>query len=156
MVLQDIYSLQNRCYVTSLVALLTGISSTTTSQKMLRRGARRLLLLLLAPLFGNVLLRCPEMTPLVCVSCIGDAEHKAVNLLPFALDCVWLWRQLAISTTLTLKLSSLRRMGCRCVELVCDVIKHSRNPNVIVSRNGRELLECPMCLVPMYPPVHQE
>uniref|UniRef100_A0A8R7K000 E3 ubiquitin-protein ligase Sina-like RING finger domain-containing protein n=1 Tax=Triticum urartu TaxID=4572 RepID=A0A8R7K000_TRIUA len=95
------------------------------------------------------------MTPLVCVSCIGDAEHKAVNLLPFALDCVWLWRQLAISTTLTLKLSSLRRMGCRCVELVCDVIKHSRNPNVIVSRNGRELLECPMCLVPMYPPVHQ-
>uniref|UniRef100_A0A8R7JXD8 Uncharacterized protein n=1 Tax=Triticum urartu TaxID=4572 RepID=A0A8R7JXD8_TRIUA len=102
MVLQDIYSLQNRCYVTSLVALLTGISSTTTSQKM-----------------------------------------------------VWLWRQLAISTTLTLKLSSLRRMGCRCVELVCDVIKHSRNPNVIVSRNGRELLECPMCLVPMYPPVHQ-
>lgn len=41
------------------------------------------------------------------------------------------------------------------IELVCGVIKHSRNPNVMVSRNGRELLECPMCLVPMYPPIHQ-
>ena len=41
------------------------------------------------------------------------------------------------------------------IELVCGVIKHSRNPNVMVSRNGRELLECPMCLVPMYSPIHQ-
>ena len=41
------------------------------------------------------------------------------------------------------------------VELVCDVIKHSRNPDVIDSRNGGELFECPMCLVPMYPPIHQ-
>ena len=40
-------------------------------------------------------------------------------------------------------------------ELVGDVIEHSRKPNVIVSSNVRELLECPMCLVPMYPPIHQ-
>ena len=40
-------------------------------------------------------------------------------------------------------------------ELVGDVIEHSRKRNVIVSTNVHELLECPVCLVPMYPPIHR-
>ena len=40
-------------------------------------------------------------------------------------------------------------------ELVGDLIEHSPKPNVIVSSNVRELLECPVCLVAMYPPIHQ-
>ena len=40
-------------------------------------------------------------------------------------------------------------------ELVGDVTEHSRKPNVIVSTNVRELLECPVCLVHMYPLIHQ-
>ncbi|XBH64760.1 hypothetical protein VPH35_118458 [Triticum aestivum] len=40
-------------------------------------------------------------------------------------------------------------------ELIGDVIEHSRKRNVIVSTNVRELLECPVCLVHMYPPIHQ-
>jgi E3 ubiquitin-protein ligase SIAH1 len=40
-------------------------------------------------------------------------------------------------------------------ELVGDLIQHSPKPNMIVSSNVRELLECPVCLVAMYPPIHQ-
>lgn len=40
-------------------------------------------------------------------------------------------------------------------ELVGDHIQHSPKPNVMVSSNVRELLECPVCLNAMYPPIHQ-
>ncbi|KAM3207339.1 hypothetical protein ACQJBY_062515 [Aegilops geniculata] len=41
------------------------------------------------------------------------------------------------------------------IELVGDVIELSGKPNVTVSTNVHELLECPVCLVPMYPPIHR-
>uniref|UniRef100_A0A0E0ANT3 RING-type E3 ubiquitin transferase n=5 Tax=Oryza TaxID=4527 RepID=A0A0E0ANT3_9ORYZ len=40
-------------------------------------------------------------------------------------------------------------------ELVDDHTQHSPKPNAMVSGNVRELLECPVCLNAMYPPIHQ-
>jgi len=40
-------------------------------------------------------------------------------------------------------------------ELVGDHIQHSPKPNVASYGNVRELLECPVCLSAMYPPIHQ-
>jgi E3 ubiquitin-protein ligase SIAH1 len=40
-------------------------------------------------------------------------------------------------------------------ELVGGHIPHSPKPNVVVSSSVRELLECPVCLSAMYPPIHQ-
>lgn len=47
-------------------------------------------------------------------------------------------------------------------EAMMDVIEHVNDPaqnvakpNVAVSSNVRDLLECPVCLNAMYPPIHQ-
>ncbi|KAK8445888.1 hypothetical protein SEVIR_9G403700v4 [Setaria viridis] len=40
-------------------------------------------------------------------------------------------------------------------ELAGDHIQHPPKPNVVVSSSVRELLECPVCLSAMYPPIHQ-
>jgi len=40
-------------------------------------------------------------------------------------------------------------------ELVGEHIQHSPKPNVTSYGNVRELLECPVCLSAMYPPIHQ-
>jgi E3 ubiquitin-protein ligase SIAH1 len=40
-------------------------------------------------------------------------------------------------------------------ELVGDHIHHSPKPNVTSYGNVRDLLECPVCLSAMYPPIHQ-
>ncbi|CAL4914435.1 unnamed protein product [Urochloa decumbens] len=40
-------------------------------------------------------------------------------------------------------------------ELASDHIQHPPKPNVVVSSSVRELLECPVCLSAMYPPIHQ-
>ncbi|XP_006650093.1 E3 ubiquitin-protein ligase DIS1 [Oryza brachyantha] len=40
-------------------------------------------------------------------------------------------------------------------ELAGDPVPHSPKPNVVVSSSVRELLECPVCLSAMYPPIHQ-
>jgi E3 ubiquitin-protein ligase SIAH1 len=40
-------------------------------------------------------------------------------------------------------------------ELLGDHIQHSPKPNVTSYGNVRELLECPVCLSVMYPPIHQ-
>lgn len=40
-------------------------------------------------------------------------------------------------------------------EHVNDHIQHSAKPNVAVASNVLELLECPVCLNAMYPPIHQ-
>lgn len=39
--------------------------------------------------------------------------------------------------------------------VVGDHIRHSPKSNVVVASNVRELLECPVCLNAMYPPIHQ-
>lgn len=41
------------------------------------------------------------------------------------------------------------------VELPGDHTQHPPKPNVVVSSSVRELLECPVCLSAMYPPIHQ-
>lgn len=40
-------------------------------------------------------------------------------------------------------------------ELVGDHIQLTLKPNVVASSRVRELLECPVCLSAMYPPIHQ-
>ncbi|KAM2004469.1 hypothetical protein ACFX15_027913 [Malus domestica] len=40
-------------------------------------------------------------------------------------------------------------------ESVNDATLKTLKPNVMVSSNVRELLECPVCLNAMYPPIHQ-
>ena len=40
-------------------------------------------------------------------------------------------------------------------ETVNDPIQYSPKSNISVSSNVRELLECPVCLNAMYPPIHQ-
>jgi E3 ubiquitin-protein ligase SIAH1 len=40
-------------------------------------------------------------------------------------------------------------------ELVGNHIPHSPKSNVVVSKSVQELLECPVCLSAMYPPIHQ-
>ncbi|CAD6203660.1 unnamed protein product [Miscanthus lutarioriparius] len=40
-------------------------------------------------------------------------------------------------------------------ELPGDHTQHPPKPNVVVSSSVRELLECPVCLSAMYPPIHQ-
>jgi hypothetical protein len=40
-------------------------------------------------------------------------------------------------------------------ELAGDHVQHPPKPNVVVSSSVRELLECPVCLSAMYPPIHQ-
>lgn len=40
-------------------------------------------------------------------------------------------------------------------ESVNDPTSNALKPNVIVSSSVRELLECPVCLNAMYPPIHQ-
>lgn len=40
-------------------------------------------------------------------------------------------------------------------EHVNDPSQNVQKPNVIVSSSVRELLECPVCLNAMYPPIHQ-
>lgn len=40
-------------------------------------------------------------------------------------------------------------------ESVNDPASNALKPNVIVSSSVRELLECPVCLNAMYPPIHQ-
>jgi E3 ubiquitin-protein ligase SIAH1 len=40
-------------------------------------------------------------------------------------------------------------------ELVGDHIPLTPKPNVVASSSVRELLECPVCLSAMYPPIHQ-
>lgn len=40
-------------------------------------------------------------------------------------------------------------------ELVNDHIQTALKPNGTVSSSVRELLECPVCLNAMYPPIHQ-
>jgi E3 ubiquitin-protein ligase SIAH1 len=41
------------------------------------------------------------------------------------------------------------------MEHVNDHMPHSPKPNVAVSSSVRDLLECPVCLNAMYPPIHQ-
>ncbi|RWV86550.1 hypothetical protein BHE74_00052651 [Ensete ventricosum] len=40
-------------------------------------------------------------------------------------------------------------------EHVNDHVQHSPKPNISVASSVRELLECPVCLNAMYPPIHQ-
>lgn len=40
-------------------------------------------------------------------------------------------------------------------EHVNDPSHHALKPNVTVASSVRELLECPVCLNAMYPPIHQ-
>lgn len=40
-------------------------------------------------------------------------------------------------------------------EHVSDHVQHSPKPNVSVASSVRELLDCPVCLNAMYPPIHQ-
>lgn len=40
-------------------------------------------------------------------------------------------------------------------ETVEDSAQNELKPNVVVSSSVRELLECPVCLNAMYPPIHQ-
>nr|AXO66325.1 ubiquitin protein ligase activity [Fraxinus mandshurica] len=40
-------------------------------------------------------------------------------------------------------------------EHICDTAQSVLKPNVAVSSSVRELLECPVCLNAMYPPIHQ-
>jgi len=40
-------------------------------------------------------------------------------------------------------------------ELSSEPMQNTLKPNVAVSSNVRELLECPVCLNAMYPPIHQ-
>jgi E3 ubiquitin-protein ligase SIAH1 len=40
-------------------------------------------------------------------------------------------------------------------ELVGDRVPLTPKPNVVASSSVRELLECPVCLSAMYPPIHQ-
>ena len=40
-------------------------------------------------------------------------------------------------------------------ELVGDHIQLTQKSNVVASSSVRELLECPVCLSAMYPPIHQ-
>jgi len=40
-------------------------------------------------------------------------------------------------------------------ELTDDHIQQPPKPNVVVSSSVRDLLECPVCLSAMYPPIHQ-
>lgn len=40
-------------------------------------------------------------------------------------------------------------------EHICDTAQSVLKPNVTVSSSVRELLECPVCLNAMYPPIHQ-
>lgn len=40
-------------------------------------------------------------------------------------------------------------------ESVNDPSQNALKPNVTVSSSVRELLECPVCLNAMYPPIHQ-
>lgn len=40
-------------------------------------------------------------------------------------------------------------------EPVNEPTQTATKPNLIVSSNVRELLECPVCLNAMYPPIHQ-
>jgi len=41
------------------------------------------------------------------------------------------------------------------IEHVGEHMQHSPKSNVAVASNVRELLECPVCLNAMYPPIHQ-
>lgn len=41
------------------------------------------------------------------------------------------------------------------IELVNDTAQATLKPNGTVSSSVRELLECPVCLNAMYPPIHQ-
>lgn len=41
------------------------------------------------------------------------------------------------------------------IETMSDHIQHSPKSNVAAASNVRELLECPVCLNAMYPPIHQ-
>lgn len=41
------------------------------------------------------------------------------------------------------------------MEHVSDHMPHSPKPNLAVSSSVRDLLECPVCLNAMYPPIHQ-
>ena len=41
------------------------------------------------------------------------------------------------------------------IEHIGDHVQHSPKSNVAVASNVRELLECPVCLNAMYPPIHQ-
>lgn len=41
------------------------------------------------------------------------------------------------------------------IEHVTDPAQTTVKPNVTVSSSVRELLECPVCLNAMYPPIHQ-
>lgn len=40
-------------------------------------------------------------------------------------------------------------------EQVNDHVQHSPKPNLSDASSVRELLECPVCLNAMYPPIHQ-
>lgn len=40
-------------------------------------------------------------------------------------------------------------------ELPGNHIQYPPKPNVVVSSSVRELLECPVCMNAMYPPIHQ-
>lgn len=41
------------------------------------------------------------------------------------------------------------------VEHVMDPSQSATKPNLTVSSSVNELLECPVCLIAMYPPIHQ-